>query len=194
MYQEILKFAKQNPALDIVMRPHPFMFSTLVDRAIIEQDVLNRWLAEWNALPNTAIDHEGDIAHLFSAADLLLTDGISFIGEYPLATGKPAIFLEKPGHWPFSPIGELAAATTIRVQSFDQFEKAFEAFTKDGLPDRSREIAALRSAAQPYPGQAAAKILEVVLADHAAKTPLVDRSLITETPWESRPEAEPAWD
>ena len=194
MYQEILQFAKTHSTVDIVMRPHPFMFTTLVDREIIDQDVLNRWLAEWNALPNTAIDHEGDIAHLFSAADLLFTDGISFLGEYPLATGKPAIFYERAGHWPFSPIGELAAATTIRVHNFDEFKKAFKDFTADGLADRSREIAALRTAAQPYPGQAAAKIIEVVVADFQAKTPLVDKSVITEIPWENRPGTEPAWD
>lgn len=192
--KKILRFARRNPNVDIVMRPHPFMLGALVSRNLMSKKSRRAWLAKWNTLPNTAIDTKGDIAHLFASADLLFTDGISFLGEYPVATGKPSIFLERAGHWPFSPIGELAVATTIRVKNFRQFAKSFRAFTKDGLPDRSREIAALRSAAQPYPGKAAAKIIEVVLADYAANTPLVDKSVITETAWENRPEAEPPWD
>jgi hypothetical protein len=51
-----------------------------------------------------------------------------------------------------------------------------------------------QKASQPHPDQAAARIIEVVIADHLAATPLVDKSLITEVAWENRPGTEPAWD
>jgi hypothetical protein len=194
VYREMLAFARTEPDLEIVLRPHPFLFSTLVDREVIPEFDLALWLAEWEGLPNTTIDTDGDSAHLFKAADLFVTDGISFLGEYPLATGKPTVFMENPEHWDFSPIGEIAAAANIRVGTFGQFETVFREVREHGLPDYSAEIRRLREAARPFPGQAAARIVESVAADFAAGTPLVDKSIVTEVPWESRPEAEPAWD
>ena len=64
----------------------------------------------WNALPNTSIDVSSSSAQIFAQASHILTDGISYLAEWPLATGKPAIFLEHKGHWEFSPLGEVAAA------------------------------------------------------------------------------------
>lgn len=191
---QMLHFAKSNPQLDILMRPHPIMFGNVVASGVRTEDELNLWLQEWNALPNTAIDSEGDIAPLFAAADVFVTDGISFLGEYPLATGKPAIFFENDSHWPWSPIGKIAARANIHVQTFQEFEDVFQDISEHGLPDLSGEIAALQSAAQPYPGQAAAKIVEVVRHDFEAKTPLVNKALVTEVAWENKPGAEPAWD
>ena len=194
IYLQMLDFAKTHPQVDLVMRPHPLMFDTLVDREVINQGGLAAWLDAWNSLPNTDIDSDGNVAQLFAATDLLVTDGISFLGEYPLATGKPAIFIENPNHWPWSPMGELVAAANIKVHTFEEFEDAFNNIRKNGLPDYSRQIAALKTAANPHPGEAAAKIVQIVVADFEAKTPLVDKSKVTEVAWENRPGTEPAWD
>lgn len=191
---QMLHFAKNNPTLDIVMRPHPIMFGNLVSSGVRTEGELESWLQDWNELPNTAIDSEGDIAPLFAAADVFVTDGISFLGEYPLATGKPTMFFENEAHWPWSPIGKIAARANIHVHNFDEFVEAVNDVFESGFPDLGAEIAELQRAAQPYPGQAAAKIVEVVSQDFEAKTPLVNKSIITEIAWELRPEAEPAWD
>jgi len=191
---QMLHFAKSNPQLDILMRPHPIMFGNVVASGVRTEEELNLWLQEWNSLPNTAIDSEGDIAPLFAAADVFITDGISFLGEYPLATGKPAIFFENDAHWPWSPIGKIAARANIHVQTFQEFEDVFNDVAEHGLPDFSHEIAELQNAAQPYPGQAAAKIVEVVRHDFESKTPLVNKASVTEIAWENKPGAEPAWD
>ena len=194
MFREMLEFAETHTNVEILMRPHPIMFGTLVESDLIAQDELAEWIERWNSLPNTLIDHEGDIAEVFAAADLFVTDGISFLGEYPIATGKPTIFFDKPDHWPWSPIGGLASAANIHVRDFAGFVEVFDAVTANGLPDFSSEIETLRDAAQPFPGEAATKIVEVVVADYEAKTPLVNKTLITETPWENLPGAEAPWD
>lgn len=194
IFEDMLSYAKSNPQIDIVMRPHPIMFGTLKERGVIPEAELTSWLDSWSSLPNTAIDHEDDIANLFAAADIFVTDGISFLGEYPIATGKPAIFFEKSGHWPFSPLGGLASAANIHVSSFDEFETLVEAILAEGVPDFSEEIEILRDAAQPYPGEAATKIIEALVADFEAETPLVDKSLIAEVAWEMRPGTEAPWD
>ena len=194
MFQDMLTFATANPTVDVLLRPHPLMFRTLLDREVIPVAVLEEWLEQWNALPNTAIDADDDVALLFGAADLMITDGISFLAEYPLATNKPGIFFENAGHWVLSELGELAASANIRASNFVEFEAAFRAVHINGLPDFSKQIAALRTVAQPYPGDAAKLIVDIVKNDYLAETPLVDKSLVTEIAWENQPGTEAAWD
>ena len=194
VFEEMLDFAKSNPELDIVLRPHPIMFGSLVSGGFIAEARLESWKQEWTSLPNATIDGDGDIAKLFSASDLLITDGISFLGEYPLATGKPAIYFENKDHWKWSKLGELAYASNIRVSNFEEFQIAFEGISANGLPDYSASIEKLRRAARPFPGLVASKIVEVVLNDFERQTPLVDKPLVTEVPWEQLPGAEAPWD
>lgn len=194
IHDAMLNFARRNADIDIVLRPHPFLFGTMVDRELMSADEMSAWLTAWDALPNTAIDENGDAAHLFNATDVFVTDGISFLGEYPLCTGKPTIFMEKPGHWEFSPLGALVAEANIRVNSFAQFEMVLDEIRAHGLPEYYAEINRLRAAASPHPGRAAAEIIDIVAADFAAGSPLVDPASVTETAWENRPEAEAPWD
>lgn len=190
----MLEFARTHQTIDFVLRPHPLMFTALVNREIFSQAEVDQWLADWNSLPNTAIDSDGDVAELFAAADVLVTDGISFLGEYPLATEKPGIFTEKAGHWSFSPLGELAANANLKVHSFDELVEAISKAQDSGLPDYSNRISALSKASQPHPGKAASLIVEAVAEDFLAQTPLVNKDLITEVAWENAPGTEPAWD
>lgn len=194
MHREMLTFARDHQDIDIVMRPHPFMFGTLVDRKVLTQNELDSWLGEFNALPNTSIETGGDFASVFLSSDLLLTDGISFIGEYPMITGKPAVYLENPGHWQFSPIGEIAVEANWRVGSFAEFADRFDDIRANGLGDYTAQIERLRLAASPYPGESAARIIEIVASDYASATPLVDKDSIAELAWEFGPDKEPLID
>jgi hypothetical protein len=188
MYLEALEWATAHPEIDVCLRPHPFMFGTLVEREVISDSDLDAWLAAWDELPNTSIDSVSGPAELFVGCDVLLTDGISFLAEYPLVTGKPSVFIENQGHWEFSQLGELAAQASVRLSTFAEFVAGFDFILEAGLPDRTAEIAALRAAASPYPGESAARIIEIVAADHSA---LVDPSVVTEVAWERQPGREP---
>lgn len=204
MHIKMLAWARDHQELDVVMRPHPFLFGTLVDRGVLTATELAEWQTAWAELPNTSIDSESSAGQILARADLLLTDGISFLAEYPLATGKPAVFIENSGHWPLSPIGEIAAAANVRLRNFDEFVAGFDFILEAGLPDRTAEIAALREAAMPFgAGGSAPKIVEIVAADFErgagvdaagqglGPSVLVDPSSVTETAWERQPGREP---
>jgi CDP-glycerol glycerophosphotransferase (TagB/SpsB family) len=184
---QMLDYAKQNPNIQIVLRPHPFLWGTLTDRKVISEQELNSWRAQWDGLANTFVDEDGSYAELFLATDILVTDGISFLGEYPLIAGKPTIFFENEGHWEFTATGELAANASVRVKTFADLEKAIHDSSANELPDRSSEIQKLIEASSPYPGQSAAKIIEQITKDFAGPegpSPLVDKTKIIEVPWE----------
>jgi CDP-glycerol glycerophosphotransferase (TagB/SpsB family) len=183
----MLNFARQNPNIQVVLRPHPFLWGTLIDRKVISEAELASWRRSWDELTNTAVDEHGSYAELFLATDALLTDGISFLGEFPLVTGKPAIFFENEGHWQFTGTGELAAASSIRVRTFEEFELAIDRAKTSQLENRSQEIAALIAASSPFPGQSARKIVEQVRLDFSGPegpSKLIDKSSIKEIPWE----------
>ena len=193
-YKTMLGLALSHPEIDFVLRPHPVLFGTLTDRNVLTQQQLDSFLEDWNDLPNTCIHTDGEYASLFRATDILITDGISFLGEYPLVTGRPGVFLENPEHWKFSPLGELAAAANLCISQFDQLELLLDELRTVGMPDRTDAIKRLRDAASPYPGKAAEQIVSAVLADFASESPLVDAAAITTVPWERREGREPLVD
>lgn len=162
VHEKMLKLAATSPETDFVLRPHPFLFSTMTGRGQMKKKELKRWRKAWEALPNTAIDLSSDPAELFVATDVMFTDGISFLAEYPLATGKAGIFLERPDHWEFTQLGELAAAANVRIRRF----REFKALLQDAsLPNRTSQINALRAAALPNPGAVTPTVLEAVWND-----------------------------
>jgi hypothetical protein len=191
---QMLDFAKANPEIQIVLRPHPFLWGTLTDRKVLSVDELTAWRKSWDELANTSVDEDGSYAELFLATDVLVTDGISFLGEYPLVTGKPTIFFENEGHWQFTKTGELAAEASIRVKTFEQLEAAIFEARESGLPAKNPAITRLVEASAPFPGQAAKLIVAQVFEDFAGPdgpSPLIDRTKIKEIAWELTPGREP---
>ena len=189
----MLKLAQEDKEIEIVLRPHPFLWGTLVDRKVLTEQELKSWREAWDALSNTYVDEDGSYAELFLATDALMTDGISFLGEYPLVTQKPAIFFENPGHWKFSPVGEIAANSSIRIASFEDFLATLQEIKTKGLPDRSSEIKALQEVSSPYPGESAKRIVETVFQHFNSPSgkALIDPDSISETAWEFVPGREP---
>jgi len=192
IYVQILEFAKANSDIQIVLRPHPFLWSTLTDRQVLTEKELSPWRKSWSELPNTSVDEAGSYAGLFLATDILVTDGISFLGEYPLVTGKPAIFFENADHWKFSATGEIAAASSIRVKTFSELTEMLEKAKNNSLASREIEIQRLVEASSPHPGESASRIIEIVYEDFAnGPSPLVSKESINATPWELAAGREP---
>jgi CDP-glycerol glycerophosphotransferase (TagB/SpsB family) len=192
IYLQILEFAKANSDIQIVLRPHPFLWSTLTDRKVLTETELSSWRKSWGELSNTWVDEEGSYAGLFLATDVLVTDGISFLGEYPLVTGKPAIFFENADHWKFSATGKIAAASSIRVKTFEELTEMIEKAKSNSLPSRENEIQKLVEASSPHPGESASRIIEIVYEDFVSgPSPLVPKESIKATPWELAAGREP---
>jgi hypothetical protein len=192
IYVQMLEFAKANSDIQIVLRPHPFLWSTLTDRQVLTEKELSSWRKSWSELTNTSVDEEGSYAGLFLATDVLVTDGISFLGEYPLVTGNPAIFFENADHWKFSATGEIAAASSIRVKTFAELTEMIEKAKINTLPSREKEIQKLVEASSPHPGESASRIIQIVYEDFVGgPSPLVSKDAIKATPWELAAGREP---
>lgn len=192
MHNQMLDFAAKHKDVDIVFKPHPFLLGTMTGRELMSQQELDDWLKAWDALPNTSTNTDSDYVNVFVNSDMLICDGISFLGEYPLITGRPAVFIENKDHWAFSPLGETIAKTTVGFKSFEDFANSFEKLKTEGLPDRSQEIENFMDEAIPFPRKAARKIIKAVVKDFAKQKPLIDASKVTATTWEQEAEARKA--
>jgi len=192
MHNQMLDFAAKHKDVDIVFKPHPFLLGTMTGRELMSQQELDDWVKAWDALPNTSTNTDSDYVNIFVNSDMLICDGISFLGEYPLITGRPAVFIENKDHWAFSPLGETIAKTTVGFKSFEDFANSFEKLKTEGLPDRSQEIENFMDEAIPFPRKAARKIIKAVLKDFAKKKPLLDPFKVTSTTWEQEAEARKA--
>ena len=166
----MLEYAQKNPHIDIVLRPHPFLFGTLTGRDLMTPEELSDWRNQWDSLPNTFTDIDGPFTSLALASDVIITDGVSFIAEYPLVTRKSVIFWEKPGHWEFSPLGKVAAKTTHLAVTFEQVVDALELAEVGKLTPKEQEISALIKAVRPGKTSAATAIVGLVLEDYASDT------------------------
>jgi hypothetical protein len=189
MHNEMLEFARAHQDVDIVFKPHPFLLGTMTDRGLMTQQEVDAWTTAWEALPNTSTNTDSDYVGLFVNSDMLICDGISFLGEYPLITGRPAVFLERSDHWAFSPLGETIAKTSVRFKTFADFAGKFEKLRAEGLPDRTEQIENFMDEAIPFPRKAARRIIKAVVKDFEKKKPLIDASKVIETTWEQDADA-----
>jgi hypothetical protein len=187
VHEEMLAWAGGHGEFEVVLRAHPFMFGTLVDRGVMSQAALDDWLARWSALPNARVEVGESAAGSFAAADYLVTDGISFLAEWPLAKGLPAIFMENPEHWPFTEVGEICGAIAVKSPQVNGLDAALMEVDAQASDFETR-LRLLRDAAMPNAGQTAARIVEAVAADDSA---LIDPATVTEVPWELQPGREP---
>jgi hypothetical protein len=186
VHEDMLQWVAEHSELDVVLRAHPFMFGTLVDRGVMSRAALDDWLEGWSALPNASVEVGESAAESFAAADYLLTDGISFLAEWPLAKNVPAIFMENPEHWPFTAIGEICGEIAIKSPHVSGLSAAISECTN--TPNFAAGLQKLKAAAMPNAGNTAARIVEAIATDNSE---LIDPASITEVPWELQPGREP---
>lgn len=90
--------------IHIKYRPHPILSVSMNNRF---PDMYREFMEKLDVLDNISVDDGWNYIDSFEWSDMLVTDGVSFIAEYPL-TNKPIVFIENPHHMKFNSNGELA--------------------------------------------------------------------------------------
>ncbi len=147
IYKEMTEFAKERKDIKIIFKPHPFLRRALMEHQIIHKEEYDTWLKTFGALENVEIYEGGDYFNVFTKSDAMLTDGLSFLIEYPIATGKPLIFFDSKTHQPLNEIGNMALGYAYKIDSFEAFKnvlnhliKSKASNTKDNMHDKRQEI------------------------------------------------------
>lgn len=131
---------KYGQRIHIKLRAHPLLASAMqnYDRALWE-----KFIYKWNELPNTSIDEYWDYIKSFEWSDLMISDGISFLAEYPL-TNKPIIYIESTSHMEFNENGELARNCCHVVKNSEELFFLIERFFLSELEIKSDAVQKLK--------------------------------------------------
>lgn len=90
-YNLIISLPNMFPEVDFVFRPHPLLFTTLINEGIWNEKQVEQYLAE---LRRNGIEYSygGDYFKIFAECDAIINDCGSFTVEW-LYTGKPGCFV-----------------------------------------------------------------------------------------------------
>ncbi|SFL93242.1 hypothetical protein [Geodermatophilus ruber] len=137
MAEDMLAWATEDQDTEFVFMPHPALLTIVHSpESPVSPDRLVDWRAAWEALPNTAVFTDGDYAPLLVASDMLITDGLSMLVEYQLIE-RPIVYVERPDHRPFTPIGEMVRRGTHPVRTVAEARTVANPFLA-GQPDPLR--------------------------------------------------------
>ncbi|MDO8954813.1 MAG: CDP-glycerol glycerophosphotransferase family protein [Gammaproteobacteria bacterium] len=95
----ILSFFEKQENTFLIIRPHPFLFTRLRDKAGWSNKDIEAFKARILSIENAHLDLTANYVSHLNAADILLTDTSSFLLEF-FASGKPVIYLnneDSPG-------------------------------------------------------------------------------------------------
>lgn len=159
--RELLEYARSHPETSWVFKPHPRLRYELVATGMMTLAEANDYYASWDALPNASVYAQGDYIGLFAESSLLVTDSVSFLGEY-LPSGNPVILLENPRSAGYNELGEAITAHYYRASDIDALRTSLDSVAISGI-DGMRD-ARLKDSDAIFPREitAAGKILDIV--------------------------------
>lgn len=168
VYQDMLAWVKEDKTIDVVLKPHPALFSTIIGKERIIKEDFQSFIDEWSAQPNATIVEGGDYSSLMAGSDIMLTDGISFLAEYMLFWEKPLVFMRNKKHAKFNVIGQMLEDATYIVDDVD----GTRVLLNNTLSNRGDEKQKMRKEVfkelipykefGPYENEAAKRIVESV--------------------------------
>lgn len=94
-YKFMYEYAKAHPEISWVVKPHPnLLFSAVTSGVFKSTEDFQKYLQEWDDLPNAKVETGGYYQAIFATSDGMIQDSGSFIVEYQF-THKPMIFLTR---------------------------------------------------------------------------------------------------
>ncbi len=101
----IMDFVKKNPDYTWTLKPHPRFKYELIKQNILTEQETDVWFSFWTEQDHTAIFTGGNYIPLFQEACLLVTDCVSFIGEFA-PSGQPVILLANKNSAGYNTLGQ----------------------------------------------------------------------------------------
>ena len=92
----ILELPKRYPDIDFVFRPHPLLFTNMVNEGFWTNEQVDKYISDVKSL-GMVYSYGGDYFDVFVNSDAMIHDCSSFVGEY-LFTGKPCCFVSKKNY------------------------------------------------------------------------------------------------
>lgn len=156
-YSIVLNEAARRPHVHFILRPHPLLWGELRSEGAWTDDDEAAFRARVDALDNVTLE-AGSRLRQFERAWAMVTDGVSFVGEFPY-TGKPLLLVEGPNTPGWNPIGRGIAAVVERSRGMDGLPSFLDRVERGIDPSAEERRAEVhRYFTKPLGGSAAAII------------------------------------
>ena len=122
LYNYFYKMVKNNPDIELVIKPHPNLFNGLVASGYITNEQKEKLFNDIKSLPNAQIYTGGNYIDLFKTADLIVNNSISFLIEW-LPSKKPMIFFDTERKFELNEIAEQIMKVYYHADTIDKLNK-----------------------------------------------------------------------
>lgn len=122
--REIMDFAETTQQINWIFKPHPTLRHGLLVNKIMTEDEIDKYFDFWEN--HADVWKSGSYFETFSKSNMMITDSISFLGEY-LITGKPVIHLRRHDQeLPFNKAGNNIVENYYAVYDCEMLKKALK--------------------------------------------------------------------
>lgn len=149
-YNYFLNLARRNSRIEIVLRPHPILFTAIEKSGLMTKEELEAFKNSLNSLPNASINESFNDSYmdLFVSSDAMIGDGVSLLPEYAV-TGKPILHTmhTEKNRASFNEYGELLVKDFYKAYSENDIENfVYNILGKNNDYMRDQRMESLRSA------------------------------------------------
>lgn len=140
---EILAYAQAHREMKWLFKPHPALYSQLIEYGGWSRAKVDAYFGAWEQLGEKCYD--GDYVHYFRNSRAMITDCCSFVIEYPV-TEKPLIRLVRPdSKVKVRPSVERYIHTLYEADNLEEMQRLFEmVLERREDPRRAERIDALK--------------------------------------------------
>jgi len=141
LWDYFYNMVKNNPDLELVIKPHPNLFNGLVGSGYITNDTQRKMFTDINSLPNASIYTGGNYIDLFKTADLIVNNSISFLVEW-LPSEKPMIFFDTERKFELNEIANKILNVYYHANTVDSLNKTINELLdgQDSMLDERKSL------------------------------------------------------
>lgn len=134
-YSFLLEYAKSNPSINLIIRPHPLMFEKFIGLGILSRLEVENIISEVENILNVNFDLNRDYLPAMIESDVLISDYSSLIVEY-FIMNKPILYCSS--YHTFTEAGELIYESMYKIKGQADMSKRLNSI-RSGI-DINKEI------------------------------------------------------
>ncbi|MBE5830349.1 MAG: hypothetical protein E7306_01255 [Butyrivibrio sp.] len=161
-YKQFLEYFETHSDMNLIIRPHPLMFSSYISNGIMTEDEVNAFKDRCKNAPNIEIDENKDYTCTLTDSDILVADYTSLIAEF-FMMGKPIIYCDSADG--LNDEGSKICALAYMGENFDQITANIDLIMsgRDDLYDLRKSL--IKELLPSKTGEIGKKIFEEIIND-----------------------------
>ncbi len=157
----LLEYFNKNSNYDLIIRPHPLMFTNFIEKKIMTKDEVENLKKRIADMDNVSFDTNVNYLNTFCSADILLADFTSLIIEF-FALKKPIIYCGETSS--FNAIGKIMDQGLYHGQSWDEISAILTDLLK-GIDYKKEQYSDIADKIADASGNVGCKIANIIYKD-----------------------------